>query len=129
MSSRIPPIPRPPLGLPDPLRRIRIPKDLDAVTDIGEEAPAEDGDVSHRQVEAIWAAVLDWYRSGVHPAMQVCVRRHGEVILNRAIGYARGAGPGDRRGAERVRATVDTPFCVYSTSKADRKSVVEGQSV
>ena len=124
MSSRIPPIPRLPLGLPDPLRRIRVPKDLDAVTDIGEEAAAEDGDVSPRQVEAIWTAVLDWYRSGVHPAMQVCVRRHGEVILNRAIGHARGRGPGDRRGAERVPATVDTPFCVYSTSKAITAFVV-----
>jgi CubicO group peptidase (beta-lactamase class C family) len=124
MSSRIPPIPRLPLGLPDPLRRIRVPKDLDAVTDVGEEAAAEDGDVSPRQVEAIWTAVLDWYRSGVHPAMQVCVRRHGEVILNRAIGHARGRGPGDRRGAERVPATVDTPFCVYSTSKAITAFVV-----
>lgn len=124
MAPRIPPIPRLPLGLPDPLRRIRIPKDLDAVTDIGEEAAAEDGDVSPRQVEAIWTAVLDWYRSGVHPAMQVCVRRHGEVILNRAIGHARGRGPGDRRGAERVPATVDTPFCVYSGSKAITAFVV-----
>ena len=51
-----------------------MPKDLDAVTDIGEEAPAEDGDVDSKQVEAIWSAVLDWYRSGVHPALQVCVR-------------------------------------------------------
>ena len=99
MPSLIPPFPRPPFGLPDPLRRIRVPRDLDAVTDIGEEAPAEDGDVSPGQVEAIWSAVLDWYRSGVHPAIKVCVRRHGEVILNRAIGHARGRGPGDRRGA------------------------------
>lgn len=124
MPSLIPPIPRLPLGLPDPLRRIRLPKDLDAVTDIGPEAPAEDGDVTPRQVEAIWSAVLDWYRSGVHPAMQVCIRRHGMVILNRAIGHARGHGPGDRRGAERVPATIDTPFCVYSTSKAITAFVV-----
>ena len=124
MPSLIPPFPRPPLGLPDPLRRIRVPRDLDAVTDIGEEAPAEDGDVSPGQVEAIWSAVLDWYRSGVHPAIQVCVRRHGEVILNRAIGHARGRGQGDRRGAERVPATVDTPFCVYSASKAITAFVV-----
>jgi CubicO group peptidase (beta-lactamase class C family) len=124
MPSLIPPFPRPPLGLPDPLRRIRIPRDLDAVTDIGQEAPAEDGDVSPGQVEAIWSAVLDWYRSGVHPAIQVCVRRHGEVILNRAIGHARGRGPGDRRDAKRVPATVDTPFCVYSASKAITAFVV-----
>ncbi len=124
MPSLIPPIPRPPLGLPDPLRRIRMPKDLDAVTDIGEEAPAEDGDVDSKQVEAIWSAVLDWYRSGVHPALQVCVRRHGEVILNRAIGHSRGNGPGDGRRTERVPVTVDTPFCVYSLSKAVTAFVV-----
>jgi len=118
MPSLIPPLPMPPLGLPDPLRRIRVPKDLDSVTDVGDEDPAEAGDVSPRRVAAIWDAVLDWYRSGVHPAIQVCVRRHGAVILNRAIGQAHGEGPNDRSGAERVPATVDTPFCVYSTSKA-----------
>ena len=30
-------MPRPPLGLPDPLRRVRIPKDLDEVIDVGDE--------------------------------------------------------------------------------------------
>jgi CubicO group peptidase (beta-lactamase class C family) len=106
------------MGLPDPLRRVRIPDDLDAVTDVGEEDPAGEGGVSPAAVESIWGSVLDWYRSGVHPAMQVCVRRHGAVILNRAIGHAHGNGPHDGEGAERVEATVDTPFCIYSTSKA-----------
>jgi len=118
MSSLIPPLPRPPLGLPDPLRRIRVPRDLDSVTDVGPEDPPEAGDVSARRVEAIWSSVLDWYRSGVHPALQVCVRRHGAVILNRAIGHSRGNGPQDSRNAQRVPVTVETPFCVYSASKA-----------
>lgn len=106
------------MGLPDPLRRIRVPRNLDSVTDIGAEEPPESGDVSAQRVEAIWRSVQDWYRSGVHPAMQVCVRRHGAVILNRAIGHARGNGPNEGRNVEKVPATVDTPFCVYSTSKA-----------
>lgn len=118
MPPLIPPIPRLPLGLPDPLRRIRVPRNLDSVTDIGAEEPPESGDVSAQRVEAIWRSVQDWYRSGVHPAMQVCVRRHGAVILNRAIGHARGNGPNEGRNVEKVPATVDTPFCVYSTSKA-----------
>lgn len=118
MSSLIPPIPRPPLGLPDPLRRIHVPRDLDSVTDVGPEDPPEAGDVTARKVEAIWSSVLDWYRSGVHPALQICVRRHGAVVLNRSIGHARGNGPFDGRDAQRVPATVDTPFCVYSASKA-----------
>lgn len=124
MASLIPPLPRPPLGIPDPLRRIHLPRDLDSVTDIGPEEPPEAGEVTARQVEAIWASVRDWYRSGVHPALQVCVRRHGAVILNRAIGHARGNGPNDGKDSHRVPATVETPFCVYSASKAITAFVV-----
>jgi CubicO group peptidase (beta-lactamase class C family) len=124
MSSLIPSLPRPPLGIPDPLRRIRVAKDLDSVTDIGPEEPPEAGDVTARQVDSIWSSVRDWYRSGVHPALQVCVRRHGAVVLNRAIGHARGNGPNDGKDTKRVAATVETPFCVYSTSKAVTAFVV-----
>jgi CubicO group peptidase (beta-lactamase class C family) len=115
--DRLPRAPRLPVG-PDPLRRIRVPRDLDSVTVVGAEAPPADGGVDRRNVEAIWKAVVDWYRSGVHPALQVCVRRNGAVILDRAIGHARGNGPGDAADVEKVAATTDTPFCVYSTSKA-----------
>lgn len=111
-------VPRLPLGLPDPLRRVRVPSDLDSVTDFGQEVDPGEADATPAQVEAMWKAVQDWYRSGVHPALQVCVRRHGKVILNRAIGHARGNGPRDGQDVEKVQATVDTPFCVYSTSKA-----------
>lgn len=124
MASLIPPLPRPPLGIPDPLRRIYVTKDLDSVTDIGPEEPPEAGDVTTRQVEVIWSSVKDWYRSGVHPALQVCVRRHGAVILNRAIGHASGNGPNDGKDTPRVPATVETPFCVYSLSKAITAFVV-----
>jgi CubicO group peptidase (beta-lactamase class C family) len=54
----------------------------------------------------------------------VCIRRHGAVILNRAIGHSRGNGPHDGRDAQRVPVTVDTPFCVYSASKAITAFVV-----
>ena len=124
MAWNIPPVPRPPLGLPDPLRRIHVTRDLDSITDVGPEDPPEAGGVGAEAVESIWRWVQDWYRSGVHPALQVCVRRHGAVILNRAIGHARGNGPADGRDTERVPAGVDTPFCVYSTSKAITAFVV-----
>ncbi len=124
MAWSIPAVPRPPLGLPDPLRRIYVARDLDSVTDVGPEDPPEAGGVDAEAVDSIWRWVQDWYRSGVHPAMQVCVRRHGAVILNRAIGHARGNGPDDGRDTERAPATVDTPFCVYSTSKAITAFVV-----
>ena len=117
MSPSVPGIPRLPF-VPDLLRRIRVPDDLDAVTDVGAEVEPEAAGVTGENVAAIWKSVVSWYRSGVHPAMQVCVRRNGEVILDRAIGHARGNGPSDDADAEKVPATVDTPFCVYSTSKA-----------
>lgn len=101
-----------------------MPSDLGAVTDVGQEDPPDAGGVDIAAVDSIWRSVLDWYESGVHPALQICVRRHGAVILNRAIGHARGNGPHDGPDVERVPATVDTPFCVYSASKAITAFVV-----
>ncbi|MCB0925807.1 MAG: beta-lactamase family protein [Mycobacterium sp.] len=124
MTFWLPSVPRPPLGLPDPLRRIRLPKDLDEVIDVGGEDTPADGGVEPSAVQSVWKSVLDWYRSGVHPALQICVRRHGAVILNRSIGHARGNGPHDGPEVPRVPATVATPFCVYSTSKAITAFVV-----
>ena len=69
-------------------------------------------------VERIWDAAVSWYRSGVHPAMQVCVRREGKVVLNRAIGHARGNGPRDPEDDDAELATPDTPFTIYSSAKA-----------
>ena len=46
------------------------------------------------------------------------MRRHGEVVLDRAIGHARGNGPTDREDAARVPATPQTPFLIFSISKA-----------
>lgn len=94
------------------------------MTSVGEEAAPEAGGVRAENVEAIWKAVVGWYRSGVHPALQICVRREGEVILDRAIGHARGNGPRDDSRAEKVPATPETPFCIYSTSKAITAFVV-----
>lgn len=113
----IPVVPRIP-GVPDPLRRIRVPRDLDAVTTIGPEDEPGAGGMTAASIDRIWKGVTDWYRSGVHPAIQVCVRREGVVVLDRAIGHARGNGPRDGADARRVLATPRTPFLIYSASKA-----------
>lgn len=110
-------IPRLPL-VKDPLRRIHMPDDLEAATTTGPEEPAHAGGLENENVEKIWKSALDLYRSGVHPALTICVRREGAVVLNRAIGHARGNGPRESDDAEKVAATPDTPFCVYSASKA-----------
>jgi CubicO group peptidase (beta-lactamase class C family) len=120
---KIPSLPRIP-GLPDPLRRISLPSDLASVTTAGEEQPAEAGGFSEDAVERIWRSAVDLYRSGVHPAVQVCVRRQGVVVLDRAIGHAGGNGPQDAPEAEKELATPQTPFLIYSGSKAITAFVV-----
>ena len=75
-------------------------------------------------VERIWDAARHWYRAGVHPAIQVCLRVDGRVVLNRAIGHGWGNGPQDAPDAEKVPVTPQTPFCVYSAAKAISTTVV-----
>ena len=105
--------------LPSFVRRARVPPDPSGVTTIrpGEADPRDVG-VPPEGVEDIWRAVERLYGSGIHPAIQLCVRRHGRVILDRAIGHATGNGPDDAPGTPKVLATPDTPFCVLSASKA-----------
>ncbi len=115
--------PRLPL-VPDPLGRIHVPDDLRSITTTGEEVDPESVGLSEREVKRIWAAARALYRTGVHPALQLCLRRHGKVVLNRAIGHARGNGPNDDASTPKVKVTPDTPFCVYSASKGITALVV-----
>jgi CubicO group peptidase (beta-lactamase class C family) len=120
---RIPPLPRLPL-VPDPLRRIRVPRELEPITSIADEADPARAGLDAAVVERIWDAAVDLYRSGVHPALTLCLRRHGHVVLDRAIGHARGNGPQDGPEVPKQLATPETPFCVYSASKAVTALVV-----
>lgn len=97
--------------------RSRIETDVESVTTIGVEDDPRDIGLTAEAVRRIWDAVVRAYRSGAHPAITLCVRRHGRVVLDRAIGYAHGGGPGDPPGASLVAATPETPFCVFSASK------------
>jgi CubicO group peptidase (beta-lactamase class C family) len=109
-------VPRLP-GVPDVFRRVRIPSDLDSVTSAGPEAdPAEVG-LKREQIERIWESAVSLYRTGVHPALQLCLRRNGRVVLDRAIGHARGNGPRDPEEAEKLLCDTETPFIIYSASK------------
>jgi CubicO group peptidase (beta-lactamase class C family) len=101
--------------------RIRVPGDLDAVTTIGHE---DAGGLDPAAINRIWEAARHWYRAGMHPAIQLCLRHNGTVVLNRAIGHAWGNGPGDPADAARVPVTTSTPFCVYSAAKAISTTVV-----
>ena len=101
--------------------RIQVPADLDAVTDVGAENP---GGLSPAAVERIWDATRHWYAAGVQPAIQLCLRHNGQVVLNRAIGHARGNGPEDPPDSELEPVTTATPYCVYSAAKAITTTVV-----
>ena len=101
--------------------RIRVPADLDSVTTIGGEDHSGIGDAA---VERIWQAARHWYQAGFHPAIQLCLRHNGRVVLNRAIGHGWGNAPTDPSDAEKVPIALDTPFCVYSASKGISATVV-----
>ncbi|MCS6915254.1 MAG: serine hydrolase domain-containing protein [Myxococcales bacterium] len=83
----------------------------------GEVDPREAG-LRREDVEAIWRAVVHLYQGGLHPAVALCLRRRGLVVLDRAIGHARGNAPDDPPDAERVLATPNTLFNLFSASKA-----------
>lgn len=101
-------------------RNVRIPKELDAVmtVDTAREVDPAEADLSGKAVRTIWRSARELYRSRAYPALTLCVRRHGHIILNRALGHAQGNGPDDAPTAEKLLATPDTPVCAFSATKA-----------
>ena len=71
-----------------------------------------------RDIKAIWNAVKRYYSLGLHPALALCIRRRGEIVIDRAIGHARGNAPSDPPGTPLVKATPDTLFNFFSCSKS-----------
>jgi CubicO group peptidase (beta-lactamase class C family) len=110
------------LNLPG-TQRCRLPRDLEEVLDIGEESPGG-SDVPAADVERVWDAAQAIYATGVHPALSLCVRRRGVVVLNRAIGHARGNSPQDPPDAPKLSVSTETPFDIFSASKAITAMVI-----
>jgi CubicO group peptidase (beta-lactamase class C family) len=71
--------------------------------------------LSPRAVASIWRAVERMYLTGLYPAIGVALLRRGHVVLDRAIGHARGNPPGG--GGPRVLAAPTTLFNLFSASK------------
>ncbi|MES2884003.1 MAG: serine hydrolase domain-containing protein [Pseudomonadota bacterium] len=97
---------------------VDVPRDLASITCIDHAAecdPAEAG-LGARDIARIWAATEGLYRTGVHPAISLVIRRRGKVILKRSIGCLRGNAPGDT--GEQIALTPDAPICLFSASKA-----------
>lgn len=73
--------------------------------------------MTQADVEAIWDSVVRYYRMGLHPAISICLRRRGQIVLERSIGHARGNAPSDAPSAPKTLATPDTLFNFFSGSK------------
>ena len=106
------------------LARCRVPRDLASVTSLGEEAPASEAGLRPEAVERVWSSFEALYRTGVHPAVQVCIRRHGVPVLHRALGHASGNAPDDPPDAPLIPVTTETPFTIFSAAKAVTAMVI-----
>ncbi len=93
---------------------VSIPDNLSDVTQIGEEVATSDLGLADDCADRVWGAVEGLYRSRMHNQISLCVRREGEIIINRSIGVPQGQ-VGD---AKAVPGSPDTPFCLFSGSKA-----------
>ncbi len=110
-------------GAANPLRKVRVPRDLGDITGVSDREvdPASVG-MSPDGVERIWRLAQRLFRTGAYPALTLCVRREGAVVLDRSLGWARGGGPLEH--GPRELATPDTPFCTFSASKAVTATVI-----
>jgi CubicO group peptidase (beta-lactamase class C family) len=100
------------------LRRIpfHAPEEV-AVRNLAAEVPARDAGLAPDAAARIWRSALDLYRTGFYPAVALCVRRRGHVIVDGAIGHER-PGPGGRP------ATPGSLFNLFSASKAITAMVI-----
>lgn len=105
---------------PSWLRAVRVPDDVASVStrSHADEVDPRDVGMAGDSVENIWNAVEDYYRTGVHPAISMCLRKNGKIVLKRSIGHSSGNGPDDAPDAPKSVVTPDTPFCQFSASKA-----------
>ncbi|MDP3273629.1 MAG: serine hydrolase domain-containing protein [Deltaproteobacteria bacterium] len=101
-------------------RWVRVASSLAEVTEVSpREVSAHHAGLMRSDVERIWAGVEALYKTGTQPAISLCIERRGHVVLERAIGHLRGAGPGEHEaGVPLERVRVDSPFCLFSASKA-----------
>ena len=95
----------------------KIPKDLNSVTTSRHEQSAELGGMTKAQVDKIWHSVEQFYKTGNSPMVSLCIRREGQIVLNRAIGHARGNGPDESDPSQLMLAQPETPVCLFSASK------------
>ncbi len=98
-----------------------VPADLSSIMAAQHEVAPELGGMTQTQIDKIWQSVESLYRTGNHPMISMCIRRHGQIVLNRSLGYSRVAAQHNKnqkiQDQPHVIATPDTPVCLFSASK------------
>ncbi|MDM1248039.1 serine hydrolase [Acinetobacter sp. R933-2] len=93
-----------------------VPKDLSQIMQSKDEVAAECAGMTEKQVHKIWSSIESLYKTGNHPLISVCLRRKGQIVLNRSLGYTRG-NTVQGLANDAVIANPDTPICLFSASK------------
>ncbi len=87
------------------------------VADRGPEVDPRAVGIERKAIDAIWQACTAAYRTGLYPALALCIRRRGQVVFDRALGHVRGNAPMDPPDAHRVVVSPKTLFNLFSASK------------
>lgn len=103
--------------------RVFNPNEVTTIDKESECDPSEIG-LKPEAIDTIWDSVVDFYSSGIHPAISICIRRHGKIILNRAIGHTHGNELSTSKNSEKIQATPDSLFNLFSASKAITAMVI-----
>ena len=93
-----------------------VPQDLSSIMRSKDEVHPELGGMTDKQVQKIWSSIESLYKTGNHPLISICLRRKGQIILNRSLGYAQGNSP-EGLAKDAIIANPDTPVCLFSASK------------
>jgi CubicO group peptidase (beta-lactamase class C family) len=98
-------------------RRAHVYDHESVTTRSSREVPAAEAGLQSTDIEAVWKAVRGLYGTGLHPAIGLCIRYDGQVVIDRTIGHQSGNSPGDYPVAVPVLATPETYFNMFSASK------------
>ncbi len=94
------------------IRRPRLQKTIDIhephdLARVGDEAG------SQLNFNPVWQDAVSLYQTGLHPAIGLCIRHRGQIVLDRTVGHVENA----PRGLTGEVATPDTLFNLFSASK------------
>src|SRR6476619_7005427 len=80
------------------------------VADRGPEVDPASVGLDRKTIDAIWRATVATYRTGLYPALSLCIRRRGKVVLDGSLVHASGNAPHDPPVFDKDTATPETLF-------------------